>query len=176
MLLVLAAPAAAAKPLVNRFDETFNDVVCGIPVTTHIVGTQKLHVKYSVTDPSQANWIFFGFVQNNLTITWTNAAGRTLIEQERTTIKDLEIVDHGDGTWTFTYVINGMPEKLIAEGGVVAKDVGRIVFQDTVYLGDLNTDVDDQFLAGQILRINGPHPEADSDFALFCQVFTEVLG
>jgi hypothetical protein len=36
--------------------------------------------------------------------------------------------------------------------------------------------VDDQFLAGQILRINGPHAEADSDFALFCQVFTEVLG
>jgi hypothetical protein len=22
----------------------------------------------------------------------------------------------------------------------------------------------------------GPHPEADADFALFCQVFTQVLG
>jgi hypothetical protein len=180
MVLLLGAalvtPAAASQPVAHHVDETFSDVVCGIPVTIRIEGVQRLHIHDWITSPEAVDSVFFGLVQNHFRFTWTNAAGVTLTEQERLTIKDLEIADHGDGTWTFSYVLNGMPEKLRVDGGVVAKDVGRIAFEDTVYLGDLTTDADNAFISSRITRINGPHPEADSDFQLFCQVFTQALG
>jgi hypothetical protein len=43
-------------------------------------------------------------------------------------------------------------------------------FADTF---DLNTG---DFISGEILVNSGPHPEADSDFVLFCEVITAALS
>ena len=176
MVLALAGPAAAAKPFQENIDTTVDEVVCGIPVTTHVVGSLRSHIKYDVTDPSNVNHIWFGHINRNLTITFTNAEGDTLVERVRDNLKDEAIVDNGDGTWTFTFSNRGQPQRLIVNGRTVVKDVGKITFQDTVFLGDLTTDDDDAFISSEILGISGPHPEAESDFTLFCEVFEDALG
>lgn len=176
MALALAGPAAAAKPFQENIDSTVDEVVCGIPVTTHVVGSVRLHIKYDLTDPSNVNHIWFGHINRNLTITFTNAEGDTLVNRIRDNFKDEAIVDNGDGSWTFTFSNRGQPERLIVNGRTVVKDVGKITFQDTVFLGDLTTDTDDALISSVILGISGPHPEAESDFTLFCEVFEDALG
>ena len=47
-----------------------------------------------------------------------------------------------------------------------------MTFQNVVYF---STDPA-TLISSTVLANKGPHPEADSDFALFCQVFTQVLG
>jgi hypothetical protein len=44
------------------------------------------------------------------------------------------------------------------------------------YLGDLSTTADDEFLGQVVTGITGPHPQAESDFELFCQNVQKVLG
>jgi hypothetical protein len=63
----------------------------------------------------------------------------------------------------------GLPELFkTPHGGVLTRDAGYIVFRDT-FDGD-------EFIAGEIVVNRGPHPQADSDFELFCQIIPEALG
>jgi len=48
------------------------------------------------------------------------------------------------------------------------RDAGLIVFA-TTFEGD-------EFISSETVLVKGPHPEAESDFALFCEVVTEALG
>ena len=34
----------------------------------------------------------------------------------------------------------------------------------------------DEFISSEIVINNGPHPQADSDFELFCEFMPEALG
>ncbi len=52
-------------------------------------------------------------------------------------------------------------------------EAGRLVYQDTIFLGDLTTDADDVFLGSEILTISGPRTE---DETLLCQVVMQELG
>lgn len=56
-----------------------------------------------------------------------------------------------------------------AHGPVLLRDAGVITFVDTF---DLETF---ELISSDVI-IKGPHPEAESDFALFCEVFTEALA
>jgi hypothetical protein len=46
----------------------------------------------------------------------------------------------------------------------------------TIDLNDLENEEDDIFLGSEVISVAGPHPEVDSDFELFCEVVTGVLG
>ena len=48
------------------------------------------------------------------------------------------------------------------------RDAGYIVFHDT-FDGD-------EFISGEIVVNRGPHPQAESDFELFCEFMTDALG
>jgi hypothetical protein len=37
-------------------------------------------------------------------------------------------------------------------------------------------DGDNAFLSGELVVSKGPHPDADSNFAIFCEVITTALG
>jgi hypothetical protein len=50
------------------------------------------------------------------------------------------------------------------------RDAGVITFANTF---DLDTG---NFISGEITVNQGPHPEADSDFALFCEVISAALA
>ena len=38
-----------------------------------------------------------------------------------------------------------------------------------------NVDTEEE-ISNEVFVIRGPHPEADSDFALFCEIITAELG
>jgi hypothetical protein len=79
-------------------------------------------------------------------------------------------MDEEAGTITFTTSFKGLPEKIqTAHGRVLLRDAGIITFVDTF---DLNTG---DFISEEVI-VKGPHPEADSDFELFCEVVTGALA
>ena len=51
---------------------------------------------------------------------------------------------------------------------MLIRDAGHITFRDTLD--------GEELLSSEIVVNKGPHPEADSDFELFCEVTTEALG
>ena len=78
------------------------------------------------------------------------------------------------GVVTFTDTFKGLPERIfVPNGPVITRDAGIITFQNVV---DFSTNPSGDLISSAVLVNKGPHPEADADFALFCQVFTQVLG
>ena len=80
-------------------------------------------------------------------------------------------MDEEAGTITFLTSFIGLPEMIqTANGPVLLRDAGILTFADTF---DLETG---DFISSEIVVNKGPHPEADSDFTLFCEVITGALG
>jgi hypothetical protein len=165
-LALTAQLAMAAKPLHDKFtdEQTFTEELCGIPVTTH--------VEFSVN--------FLGFEgrfidASHVRVTWTNVDGDRLeLFAAGAAFGTEELV--GD-ILTVTLRQAGVQERLASAGGPTpAFDRGQIVLQFVIDLNDLENPEDDVFVSFEVLSQAGPHPEADSDFALFCEVVTDVLG
>jgi hypothetical protein len=73
--------------------------------------------------------------------------------------------------------IGGIAERLRSSDVLTpAFDRGPVIFRDTVDLNDLEDPADDVFLGREVFFHAGPHPDLDSDFALFCEVVEDVLG
>ena len=65
--------------------------------------------------------------------------------------------------------VKGLPELFkTPHGGVLTRDAGYIVLR--------NTFDGDEFISSEIVVNKGPHPQADSDFELFCQILPAALG
>ena len=145
-------------------DETFTEDVCGITATirTEARGSVLVFadrtievslVRVTITN-DEGDWLR-NFV-----------AGPVFIEEQ------LE----GD-ILTITLRFAGVHSKWrSSEGLTPAFDRGQIIFRDVIDLNDLEDPEDDVFLSSELLFQAGPHPEADSDFALFCEVVHDVLG
>jgi hypothetical protein len=79
-------------------------------------------------------------------------------------------IDNGNGTLTFTETRKGLMEKLkLPNGTVLSRDAGLVTINDTF---DATTG---DFLGTTISPENGPHPDLDSGFALFCDVIVPAL-
>jgi hypothetical protein len=102
--------------------------------------------------------------------TLTAENGNAVIIQNAGQFTDVApLVDEEVGTITFTTTFKGLPEKIkTAHGPVLLRDAGVISFVDTF---DLETG---EFLSSEII-VKGPHPDAESDFTLFCEVISEAL-
>ncbi len=73
------------------------------------------------------------------------------------------------GLHTVLVTTKGLPEKIqTTHGPVLTRDAGIIAF--------VLTFDGDELLEEQIVVVKGPHPEADADFELFCEVTTQALG
>jgi hypothetical protein len=73
------------------------------------------------------------------------------------------------GLHTLLNTTKGLPEKIqTTHGPVLTRDAGLIAV--------LFTFDGDELLEREIVAINGPHPEADADFELFCEVMVPALG
>ena len=82
-----------------------------------------------------------------------------------------EVLISGDpeGVHTLLATTKGLPEKIqTTHGPVLLRDAGLIAV--------LFTFDGDEILEREIVVVKGPHPEADADFELFCEVMTEALG
>jgi hypothetical protein len=168
-LTLVPGSALAANPTVNHFtdSETFTDGnFCGTGETVNgsfaIKGTEFL-------TPNQSNTDYRNTSQGNTY--YTNPAnGNTIVAHFAGpfTAKVVSVTSTGDTTELDTFI--GLPEQIkTLHGSVLTRDAGYIQFLRTF---DSNGDL----VSGQIVIDRGPHPEAEQDFALFCDVATSALG
>jgi hypothetical protein len=168
MLMTLAAaPAAhAADPQVNHFRDVGTDVdpdFCGtgqqIDIAFDVLITEWLA-------PNQAD--FRNTVSGKVTFT-NPLTGDTVINHFAGQFLDETISGDPEGLHVHEFTNIGLPELFkTPHGGVLTRDAGYIVFQVT-FDGD-------EFISSEIVVNNGPHPQADSDFELFCEIMPEALG
>ncbi len=162
-LALLPGTALGAKPIEqfhDHFTDSFSDEICGIPVDVEIVVTDNffLYADESFKDTSSVR------------ATFTNPVnGKAVVLLVAGQISGTAIVDEEADTITFRTSLKGRPEKIrTAHGPVLTRDAGIITFVDTF---DLETG---EFISSEVI-IKGPHPEADSDFTLFCEVISGAL-
>ena len=109
----------------------------------------------------------------------TTVSGKTVLTNPATSdsvtfsqagqITEEEVSGDPAGLHTVLVTTKGLPEKIqTTHGPVLTRDAGVIAV--------LLTFDGDELLEEQIVVLNGPHPEADADFELFCEVTTEALG
>jgi len=166
---ILPAGALAAKPDIfhDQFFDTEEDVdVCGVIVDVVAEGVFTDKVFFD----KEGNFVRF-MSTASVMVTFTAANGKSVIVQNAGLFTDVQpLVDEEAGTITFSITFKGLPEKIqTAQGPVLLRDAGLITFVDTF---DLETGE----LISSDLIIKGPHPEAESDFELFCEVFSEALA
>jgi hypothetical protein len=166
VLCLLAQPVAAARPTHDRFlvDETFQEELCGIEVTTHLlVKGNVLVFEDHLVDVSLVR------------LTHTNADGAWLENLIAGPVMIQEQLEGDLLTIVSRHV--GIHERLrSSESLTAAFDRGQIIFRDVIDLNDLEDPDDDELVSSEILFQAGPHPESDSEFALFCEVVIDVLG
>ena len=183
VLALVSAPSALAKGKPEIFhehiDETFpddptttEDDLCGIPVTTHVeaVVNDQLRINKDGVPEFKGNF--------NGTVTWTNpATGLSVSQRVANAYRDISVTLNLDGTVTIITATTGLPEKLLLpDGTVLNTDVGRIVFEVIIDINDTPLVFeDDEFISQTIVSISGPHPDAESDFALFCELVLDAL-
>jgi hypothetical protein len=168
VVVVVIAPAEAlgAKP-VQRFHDHFTDSfasdICGIAVDVDLRVTDNFFVNADGTfkDTSSVRQTFTNPLNGRSVI--VSAAGQVF--------GGAPVVDEAANTISFDTTYKGLPEKIQSgDGPVLLRDAGIITFRDTF---DLTTG---DFISEQTIVNNGPHPEADSDFTLFCDVVTSALS
>ena len=171
LVALVAVPAAlGAKPEIfhEQVDEFVEDVdLCGLTVDLEVTGTFTNKLYFD----NDGNFVRFSST-SSIMQTFTDADGDQVVVQNANVFQDVEpIVDEEAGTITFLNTFVGLPELVkTPHGAVLLRDAGVITFADTF---DLETF---EFLGSEVLVNRGPHPEADSDFELFCEVITEALG
>jgi len=165
-LAVLPASAFGAKPIAqfhDHFTDSFSDEICGIPVDSDVVVTDNffLYADESFKDTASVMQTFTNPVNGNSVI--VSSAGPVS--------GPAPIVDEEAGTITFLTSFTGLPEKIqTADGPVLSRDAGIITFAETF---DLETG---EFISSEVIVNKGPHPEAGSDFTLFCEVISDALA
>ncbi len=163
---VLPGTASAAQPIEqfhDHFTDSFSDEICGIAVDVDLVVTDNFFLYADGTFKDTSS------VQATLT---NPENGKSVVLSNAGQVSGPPpIVDEEAGTITFiTGPYKGLPEKIqTAQGPVLLRDAGIITFADTF---DLETG---EFLSDETIVNRGPHPEADSDFTLFCEVITGAL-
>jgi hypothetical protein len=163
--LALMASSASSAPIVEQFhgtfSETFQDNICGIDGTSVVSGMDNIQVFADGTFKDQFR----------LNQTFTSAAtGKSVLLFVAQQFTGVGPIDNGDGTITFVSTFKGMPEKIkLPNGRVLLRDAGFVSFNDTY---DATTGA---FLGETISPENGPHPDLDSGFALFCDVIVPAL-
>lgn len=165
-LIVLPA-AVAANPQVNHFEisDTFTDTdFCGTGMTVNGTVTGHGTEFFAPNQPVD----YRNVVEVN--IVFTNPLnGNTVINHNANTFSDLTISGDPEGLNVHDFTFKGLPEMLRTEhGGVLIRDAGYLVFRQT-FDGD-------EFISSEIILDKGPHPDAESDFELFCEVMTSALG
>ena len=109
-----------------------------------------------------------------LNVTHTNSEGDWLQNQFRDNIFHRETWN-ADGTLTVVQRHAGVQSKLrSSEGLTPVFDRGTSTFVIVIHFNDPEDEEDDE--ATVSWTFHGPHPEAESNFELFCEVVEDVLG
>jgi hypothetical protein len=165
-LAIVPGTALGAKPIAqfhDHFTDSFSDVICEIPVDVEIVVTDNF---FLYADDSFKDTASF-----RATVTNPENGNAVIISNAGQVSGPPPIIDEAAGTITFLTNFKGLPERIqTAQGPVLLRDAGFVQFADTF---DLATG---DFISSEVVFIKGPHPDLESDFALFCEVITGALA
>jgi hypothetical protein len=172
-LLAGALLAAAATPsafAAGQEHNHFRDV--GTDVDTDFCDTdQTINVAFNVLvneweAPHKGD--FKG--QNSGMVTLTNPlTGDTAVNRFAGTFSVVNISGDPEGDHVEEVTVKGLPELWKLEHGrVLIRDAGYVVIRQTIE--------DDEIADQEVLVQKGPHPDLDSDFALFCETLVPALG
>jgi hypothetical protein len=175
LMAIAAAVALAIAPvgaLAGGPDEQFRDVgtdvdpdFCGTGATIDIAFNVRVNLWLLPGNPED-----FRKITQSGKVTLTNPENGNTVVLSFTGLTTNTILE-GDPLGAHTRVFSnmGVPEKIqTSHGRVLTLDAGLI---DEVLTFDENGDV-----IAYSATWSGPHPEAASDFTLFCEVTTEALG
>jgi hypothetical protein len=168
VLLVWSAapPALAANPEVNRFTDSWSDVdpdFCGTGVSVSFEGSAR------VTEFLSPNHVDFMATFSAHEVITNVKTGDYVIAHWAGRSTNVVVSGSEEGIHTHEITTIGLPESFrLPGGGKITLDAGYIVFHDT-FDGD-------KFLSTEVTVVHGPHPAADSDFELFCEVIPPALG
>jgi hypothetical protein len=168
-LALVALPAAvAANPGVNHFEfsGTFSDNdFCGTGMT--VTGSFAGHgTEFFAPNKPVDYW---NTTEGN--ILWTNPLNGNTVVTHFAGQFLAKIISGDPETGTFVEETTniGLPALFRAEhGGRLSRDAGIIGFRTTW--------VDDELVSSELIFVKGPHPQAESDFELFCEFMTDALG
>jgi hypothetical protein len=163
-VLVSGVVAAHVETFHDRFDNTFEATICDVDLTVRETGV----VNGNVTTDREGHELFQ--VTAAYDATWTNAAGDWIsLSMYGTNAKDVSVVDVPGGGFTVTFAFNGAPLWFRdSTGTTISKDVGRVVFADTI-------DADGNFVSRSTVVVAGPHPAiANGDPG--CQIVSTYLS
>lgn len=170
-LFVVLMPGSgmAAAPIDRsheNFTDTFPDELCGIAGTSVVKGVD--------------NFMQFGdnTYSDNFTLNQTftaTASGKSVVIHVAQRVTGLfDPIVNEDGTLTFSDTFTGLPEQLrIKNGRLLSRDAGVVTLTRT---GNFDPETG-QFVTDSLVVSGekGPHPDLDSDFALFCDVLVPAL-
>ena len=162
--IVVAYPgiSAAAKPQVTKIDYTYTANLCGVDTIAHDV----LIDVFSISGNTATD-------RYNLQTTFTAPNGAVILRHAAGTVSaDVNPTPNGDGTYTAVVTYKGLAEQYrLPGGGVLTRDTGVITFTDL-----LAPDGSGGFtFLSESIATHGPHPEADSGFALECTLLGPIL-
>jgi hypothetical protein len=165
--MIILPAAVAANPQVNHFEfsgvSTDTDF-CGTGMTVNISFAGHGTEFFAPNQPVD----YWQTIEGN--VIYTNPLNeKTVINHFANTFSDLTISGDPEGLHVHEFTFKGLPEMLRTEhGGVLIRDAGYLIFHQT-FNGD-------EFISSEIFVDKGPHPDAESDFVLFCDVMTSALG
>ena len=167
-VLAVAAPVAASAA--GQQGNHFRDV--GTDVDPDFCGTgQQIDIAFDVR---VNEWLaphkgdFKTTVTGKVTLT-NSLTGDTVLNRFAGPIWVVTVSGDPDGLHVEEVTIKGLPELFKSpHGGVLTRDAGYLVLR--------NTFDGDEFIGGEIVVNKGPHPQAESDFELFCQILPAELG
>lgn len=166
--LIVLPTAIAANPEVVHFDfsDSFSDDdFCGTGMTVDISveghGTEFL--------APNGNRDYWNRIVGNATLT-NPLTGDTVIQHfAQGFIARIIAGDPETGNWVEEATFTGLPEQFRLEhGGLLLRDAGIATFRNTFVNGEL--------VSSELIVVKGPHPNAESDFELFCEVMIPALG
>ena len=102
-------------------------------------------------------------------VVYTNPEnGATVLRHAAGPVSDTIISGDPEGVPTVERIVSGLTGLLRTADGVVVLGAGYLVLHE-VFNGE-------EFVSREIVVDRGPHPNIESDLALFCEVTTDALG
>ena len=165
-LATLVGSASAVPTHTVVVEETFPDVVCGIPGTATIRFTE-------VVKATDDTFFVTGTFRYRFTATET---GKSITVRAAGPIDSRVIIDETADTITFVDTFVGLPEKISITGGpTLSRDAGTVTFTTTFALDPETGEPIGDPLSEEVTFLHGPHPELESDFNLFCEEVVPYL-
>jgi hypothetical protein len=166
LALALTSSNVVAAPIVQHVHSTSNDTFqadpCGIDGT--IVEHDMIELQAYADGTLR-------FEIHSVQVFTSEATGKSVesfSSQQQTNVSPPIV--NGDGTTTLLFMFRGLEQKLkIPDGPILARDAGRITFA-------LTFDANGSLISQPIVGEKGPHPLADSGFALFCDVLVPAVS